>query len=375
MKRKVLCLLTAAVLVLSLAVSPVVASASSDGSGDYKYGGPNGIEYPDMTLTVNDYNVMNSGPAQGTQIACDYITEKSGGKIKFDIYYGGTLIEAVDTFANTADGMADISYYMVGLTTGVMEVGALLASLYWREFPEIQGLTEISRLAFERVPEFQDELNKQGVQCIASSTSPGTLMVFRDPKKADTINTPDDLKGMVVQTGGEAGAIVYQKHGITPLIMGPADWYQNFERGVVDGLALNLPCFKDFGIKELIGSYLLFGDGKYIGSGASLYLANLDKWNSLDEDTQALLKEGFRFGEDFCVEYDYTTQEEVAEEEYAVKPVHQIPEEEMGPWYDLAMETIDIWKENVTKKTDYDPEAVFEAYNKIIDEVMENYKK
>ena len=333
------------------------------------------VEYPEMTLTIADYNTANSGPGQATQMAADYITEASGGKIKCDVYLGGTLMESMDTPSGIADGIADISYYMIGLVSGIQPVGEILTQNFFRQWPQIQGNTACLRRVFEEVPAFQEELAKQGLYAVTELTSPGSFMVFTDDTAKD-INTPDDLKGKIVMASSAYLVKNYNdNYGVSGMGMGPADWYSNFERGVCDALVINLPAFKDFGIDELIKSYVTFGDNGSLSAGGALYIANLERWNSFDPNVQALIKEAFVKAADWCVARDFESENAMKEIEWAEdsgKVVHSIPESEMGPWYELAGKTVELWKAAV-KEQGIDADAIFEQYSAVIDDYMKDY--
>lgn len=331
----------------------------SDGSAS------SGEEYPEMTIVIADYNVANSGPAIGTQRAVDYIEEKSGGRIRCETYIGGTLMEATDTVSGLADGVADISYYMVGLVSGIQPVGELLTQQFYREFPDMLGNTEIIREAFATIPEFQDELISQGVYCIDAVSSPESYIVFRD-NTANSINSAGDLKGKILMETSTYVIQSWQGIGVSAMAMGPADWYSNFERGVCDALNLNLPCYNDFGITELIGSYLTFGDNELGKSaGASSYLVNYEKWSSWPENVQKLVTEAFNNACDYMVQRDYEVETQYKTDHWTAENTHNIPSSDMQSFYEVSLGSISLWKDAVNAKG-YDADAIFNAYDAIV---------
>lgn len=329
------------------------------------------VEYPTLKLTVSDYNVANSGPGQATQMACDYITQASGGKITFDVYLGGTLMEASDSFSGTASGLADITYYMCGLTSGVQTAGEMFTQVFYRPMPQIDGLTEIIRDSYDQIPELQKELESQGLHALTEFSAPVAYMAFSDDT-AMSVKSPADLKGKIIQASSAYLIDAYQQNGISGLAMGPADWYSNFERGVCDALVLNLPCYNDFGLLELIKSYLWCGEYGGYASGCSDYLVNLDTWNSLDDNVKALITEGFTKAADWCVARDYATEKKVAATEFTTKDVQVLSDDEMKPFYDISLQSYDLWKKDVDAKG-YDADTIFKTYDSIIEKYMSTY--
>ena len=346
--------------------TPAPSAGASDAPAANTDAADSAEEYPEMTIIIADYNVANSGPGIGTQMAADYIEEKSGGRITCETYIGGTLMEATDTVSGLSDGVADISYYMIGLVSGIQPVGEILTQQFYREFPDMLGNTEIIRQAFETIPEFQEELISQGVYCLTAVSSPESYMAFKDDT-AHSINGVDGLRGKIIHNTSTYVIQAYQNAGVSAMAMGPADWYSNFERGVCDALTLNLPCYNDFGITELIGSYLTFGDNELGGSaGASSYLVNYEKWSGWPENVRELVKEGFTVAADSMVQRDYDVETQFKADHWTADNVHNIPSADMQSFYDVALDSISLWKEAVSSKG-YDADSIFNAYDAIID--------
>ena len=333
---------------------------------------PEGYEWPELTIVVNDYNPMNSGPAIGTQLACDHIEEVSGGKIKCEVYYGGTLIESTDSFAGTAEGLADITYYIYTLNSGVSTLHNLFCGMYTREMPDVLGIFECINSTLDAVPEFREEFAKQGLYELACGPTTGSVFEFNDAELGMSVKTPSDLAGHLIQASGY-NIEAWAAYGVSGMSMGPADWYSNLERGVCDALSMNLPGVNDFGLTDVTNCYLTFGDtynGLY--NSAAGYFANLEKWNSWDPQVQALVKEGFYLGAKATAEADAVRAISTLDSEIAAgKKVNTIAPEDMGPWYEMAQVAYEAWAEDVAK-LGYDPEALYNGYMEVVDAYMAN---
>ena len=376
MKRiKLISIFTVMALLCTLFLSACGDSGDSgSGTSDPGTSGTDSTQQPAddgevYTFTFADYNAESSGPVIAAKEAIAWMEEESGGRIQFEAYYGGTLIEAGDTFAAVSDGMVDCAYYLSGLTTGVQPVGELLSQHWFREMPDMAGITEIYRTAVDQIPEFQEELAQQNIYMVSLACTPHTLTAVRD-SSAESINVPTDLTGKVIQASGSSYIQVLQDIGVSGLSMAPSDWYTNFERGICEMLNINWPAYGDFGLCELAESYITYGNNGGFTCSAEQWYFNLEKWNSLPEDIQAILKEGFTRLGDRVVERDMEREAEVMQQEIdAGKLFHNIPESEMQPWYDLALEEAQTWIQTVTDKG-YDGQRIFDDYSQIIEDYM-----
>lgn len=340
-------------------------SSSSEVSNSDEY------EWPVMTLTVNDYNVATSGIAKGTQVACDYIEEVSGGNITCDVYFGGTLMESTDSFAGTADGMADITFYLYTLNSGVCPVNVLFTSYYTHEMPNQLGMLEIMQETINNVPEFREEFEKQNLYLLACMPTASSPLQFAD-NSAENISTPDDLSGKLVMASGY-NISAWANHGVSGMSMAPSDWYTNLERGVVDALTLNLAAVHDFGITDVVESYVLFGENGGLYSSAQGYFFNLDAWNELDPNVQNLIIEAFELAAQYACEVDTETVDALLQSEIeAGKTIKYIAEEDMQPWYDLGLEAAELWKADVNA-AGYDADAIYDGYMQEIDAYLSNH--
>ena len=169
--KKVLALILALVMCLSLfagcgkeePAAPAEPASPAEPAAPAEPADPAGYEYPEMTIVINDYNVEGSGPAIATKEAAAYIEEKSGGKIKCDLYIGGTMMEAADAFAGTAEGLADITFYLYSLNSGVAPLHELFGCFYYREMPDMVGMHTVINNTIDAVPAFREEFMKSNL--------------------------------------------------------------------------------------------------------------------------------------------------------------------------------------------------------------------
>ena len=323
-------------------------------------------EWPVMTIVINDYNVANSGPAVSTQLAADHIEEVSGGNITCETYYGGTLMESTDSFAGTAEGMADITFYLYTLNSGVCNLHNLFTAYYTREMPDMVGMLDCINNTLDAVPEFREEFIKQNLYELVSTPTSSSRFEFNNAELGMSVKTPDDLKGHLIQASGY-NTTAWANHGVSGMSMAPSEWYTNLERGVCDALTMNMPGCRDFGLTDVTNCYITFGNNGGLYNSASAYLACLDSWNSWDPEVQDLVVEAFRLAAKYNCELDNGRLWDIYDAEVeAGKQINHIEEEDMQPWYDLGMETIELWKADAVA-LGYDADAIFDGYMEQVD--------
>lgn len=395
--KKTLCIILALLALVSLfagcgekPAAPVETSKPSDSTNDKDTNAsaalkdveldtgtnivlPEGYEWPELTIVVNDYNPMNSGPATGTQIAVDHIEEVSGGKVKCEVHYGGTLMESTDSFAGTAEGLADITYYIYTLNSGVSTLHSLFCAMYTRSMPDILGIFECINTTLDTVPQFREEFTKQNLYELCCAPTEGNILEFNNAELGMSVKTPADLDGRLVQASGY-NTPAWAAYGVSGMSMPPADWYTNLERGVVDALSMNLPGCSDFGLTDITNCYITFGNNVGLYNSAAGYFANLDKWNSWDPQVQALVKEGFYLGAKASAEADRIRAQTTLDGEIAAgKQVNSISEDDMNAWYEMAELSVGFWKDDVVA-AGYDPDVLYKGYMDVIDAYMANNK-
>ena len=139
------------------------------------------------------------------------------------------------------------------------------------------------------------------------------------------INTLDDLKGLKLRIAGLAGRVV-EKLGVVPQQIPAGDIYAALERGTLDAVEFVGP-YDD----EKLGFYKVAPYYYYPAwweGGAALHLmVNLDKWNALPKNYQALLQAASQAANcAMLADYDYknpTALKRLAQQGAKLRPFSQ----------------------------------------------------
>jgi TRAP-type C4-dicarboxylate transport system substrate-binding protein len=317
--KKILALMLALMLTLSLAAcSSSSSDDSSSGSNDTSStntsdnsstsdsstadntGGS--ASYDEVTLT---FTVANNETETGGMLVkhfTDYVTEQSGGAVKFDISYGGTLCSSSENLDFVGSGAVDMCM------TGTSEFTAQLPLTNFPSFvygSQQDALDYANYIAFENEETAKliaDEMAAAGVVTVGMNAGGGNAYFF----KSDYSTLADATKaGLVLGVGSNLGC--YEALGFNVTSTMPWDCYDQLSKGVIDCTQMAFAPGVSMSWQE-VAPYVLVNNQFAFGNW---WLVNSDVWASLSADTQALFYAAAEETESYSVEL-YATDEDAA---------------------------------------------------------------
>ncbi len=227
-----------------------------------------------VKLTYSLFFPPSHGQAEVAIAWAKEIEKRSGGRIKIDVFAGGTLTAAPEVYDGVVNGISDIGMSCFAYTRGrfpVMEaldlpmgypsglIATLVANGYYRAMKP-QALDEVKVLY----------LHAHG---------PGLL----NTKKP--VNKMEDLKGMKIRSTGFS-AKVAEALGAAPVAMPQGETYEALQKGVVDGTFTPIETLKGWKQAEVV-KYTV--DCPDIGYTTAMFVVmNLKKWNALPDDMKKI---------------------------------------------------------------------------------------
>ncbi len=211
----------------------------------------------------------------------DQLRAVSGGSVDLRVAEPGALVPALSIFENVADGNIDAGYSWMGYEWGTVPAAALFGATPF-------GLESVEFLAWmthhggqELLEETFHAYNVHPVLC--GTISPETAGWFRSE-----MNTVEDLQGLRFRAAGVGGEI-FAEFGMSVTLLPGGELYQALETGTLDGTEFSLPT-----VDEQLGFYqvadYLYLPGWHQPSTNQYLYINLDVWNGLNEQTQALIE-------------------------------------------------------------------------------------
>ena len=205
------------------------------------------------------------------------IEKRTGGKVKFTYFHGGTLLKGDKIYDGTLKGITDIGMSVLGYSRGV--------------FPALEALDlplgytsgmQATLVINDFVKKFKlDELRDVKVLYMHAH-GPGVL----HSKKS--VKTLEDLKGLKIRSYG-FNARVAEMLGGVPVAMPQPGVYEALQKGVVDASLSPYEVLKGWKQAEVI-KYTVECYGVGYTAGFFVFM-NLNKWKSLPYDVQAVIEQ------------------------------------------------------------------------------------
>ncbi len=214
------------------------------------------------------------------QTAADWVAEverRCAGRVKIDVFAGGTLTKAEQCYQGVVDGISDIGMSCLAYTRG--------------RFPLLEGLDlpvgypdgeAATRIANEMLAAYRPEEVADTHILYLHAHGPGILAANR------SVKTLDDLQGLKVRATGLSAKIVSALGGV-PVGMPQPDTYEALQKGVVEATLCPVETLKGWNQAEVIQTVI---DTSAIGYTTTMFVTiNRDKWNSLPEDVRRIMTE------------------------------------------------------------------------------------
>ncbi|MCX7678161.1 MAG: TRAP transporter substrate-binding protein [Spirochaetes bacterium] len=205
------------------------------------------------------------------------IESKTNGKVKINIYPGGTLAKAEETYNSVVNGIVDIGMSCFAYTRGrfpVMEAVDLPLG-----YPNGKVATAVANDFFKAMnPKELDEVKV----LLLHAHGPGLLHTKR------AVNKLEDLKGMKIRSTGLSAKVVSALGGV-PVAMPQGATYEALQKGVVEGTFAPIETLKGWKQAEVV-KYTTFCEK--IGYTTTMYvIMNKKKWEALPEEIKAIFEE------------------------------------------------------------------------------------
>ncbi len=261
-------------------VEEVSAEAETEDAGEAEEVSADG-DYDEVELTaVISYNDGTTF-ANTLQYFCDYVTEHSGGKITFKIYTGGSFCTGPEELEYVNNGSIDVSvsgsaYALEHLpltTAGIIASGGSESVYEAAKYLYLDNEETANILADEAA-----EYNLKILGCLVAYDI--GIWSTKEGGSWETLAANNTL-------GSGAYVSTFQDLGLNAQTIVMTDLYESVSRGIVSAASVGLLNGYQMGFAELC-DYVTTGK---VAAGALQFYINLDRYNSLTADTQALLLE------------------------------------------------------------------------------------
>lgn len=258
-------------------------------------------------------------PAKQMEKWKEELEKRTNGKVKVELFPGGTLLNDKNMYDGVKNKVADI-----GLSCTTYEPGRF-PLLGISDMPS--GFTSSrvsSRVIYDLVQEFTPEAFKDYKIITAFATEPAHLMV-KEPVAA-----LGDLRGRQIRISG-ALTPVLKDLGATPVGMGMSEVPEALQTGIIEGLVSSREVLKDLKLAET----LKYTTDYPLTVTTFVAVMNKDTWDSLPSDVQKVIDELSPEMAKWTGEYmDNHVKESLdwGAKEYGLK-ITQLSQQEKDNWY------------------------------------------
>ncbi|MBT5332026.1 MAG: TRAP transporter substrate-binding protein DctP [Porticoccaceae bacterium] len=270
------------------------------------------------------------GIGMGPENFAELVNEMSGGRLVIHVYGGGEIVPALGVFDAVSTGAVE-----VGHTGGYYHIGKIPASPFFTAVPFGMNAQEINAWLH----------HGGGLELWRELYEPFNLIPFAGGNTGvqmggwfnKEINSLEDIRGLKMRIPGIAGE-VFQRAGGTAVTIAGGELYTSMQTGVIDATEWVGPYNdRSFGFNE-VGQYYYYPGWHETGSNLEFDI-NLDAWNRLPEDLQAIVEAAARAVNQDMLD-EYTAQnaivlQELIEDGVDIRP---FPDEVIAELKSIAMD-------------------------------------
>lgn len=265
------------------------------------------------------------------------VEARSEGRIKINIYAGGSLSQAPQCYEGVVSGISDLGMSCFSYTRG--------------RFPLLEGLDlpvgypdgmTATRIATELAKTYAPAETADTHLLYVHAHGPGILAAKK------TVNSLDDLAGLKVRGTGLSAKIV-ERLGGSPIGMSQPETYEALQKGVVDATLCPVETLKGWKQGEVISSIT---DSSTIGYTTAMFVTmNQAKWASLPEDLQNIITEvSAEWVDRHGAAWDAADEEGLAFIRELGKEETALSEEEQARWREAVQPILDEYIETCSAK-------------------------
>lgn len=317
--------------------------------------------FADDTVTVSIQFGYPEESAAGQLEVLKQMEEASGGKLKFDIYFSYSFVEAADVVDALETNMVNISCFMP-TENSQFTLNGHLAALPLLNYPDWQAAIKIYDHMVYNNEAMMKEFTDNGMVFWTGYVCPGYQ--FYSTKEI-TDFTPAAFNGLTIMCdNAEMTQLINANKGgaITAFV---TDYLSNLQNGVCEGLVQHLNCAFVFGTLDYIKSAIFFGEGGFYNLPLVFGMSDLF-WNDLPDDLKQIFME---YADDFTIA-QYQT--DLGLYENAAYPTLQanaeitvLDDEQIAVWQDACTDIVANAVETMTQDNPATPE-VYEQLKDLI---------
>lgn len=273
--------------------APAPAGSGSSGAAPVVHGEYTG---PEMTLSVN----LSSSKANAEYLTntFDRITERTDGKVKFDITEFSGLLDTASALEGLGTGVADISDLTLSNYPESFVYTTQVCAQPFNGFKDIFSANDIIRDVIITNPDeiMTQEFTAQNVKPLSIAAVFGTSLFLAGDQR---VVNPEDLNGIKIQTDDQVISEFINSQGGAAVKLDIMNMASNMKNGVADGAMVAQNVGDIFGAAEATKTLYAFAID--LSTHIKTTSICLDTWNKFDDTLKNIFTE--EFGDKMYTEY------------------------------------------------------------------------
>ncbi len=255
------------------------------------------------------------------------VSEASGGTLKVQMYYGGTLGGFGVTYDRVLDGVADIGFILTALAKGKFRQQDV-AALPFESKTSLAAATALWQIYQKGITAGEFD----AVKPLGIWTFPNSAVNARSPVK-----TLDDLKGKKVTVSNPIAGRTVVALGAAPVAMPPSDVYQALARGLADMALMPFTGVATFKIDDVAKHHVDVA----LGADSAIVFMNRRKWDALPAKAKAAIDKHSYLP--FSQTLGRAADAEWARSRGSLGDVSELPQAEEARWRKLVEPVAQQW--------------------------------
>ena len=215
------------------------------------------------------------------------LEDATGGAVKMEFHWAGTLGAAKELYGMTVDRLADTATVCPQYNQGVFPMFSIFELPI--QFPSGEVLTKAALKMYKKGYFDKDFAN---VKLVGLYTLSPYILQCRERK----VTTVEDFKGLKVRAGSAVTANMFKLFGAVPVQTSTAEMYSNLQKGVTDAEFTPFEAVIIFKTYEVI---------KYVNEWRTMTSAfvipmNKEVWKALPKEGQAYIEKNW---ENYSLKY------------------------------------------------------------------------
>lgn len=366
--KKRISLALACILTLSLVLTACGGNSGNSGStaapasgsqASASTGGDAAASGETYTLRLHHHDNQTNAMGAFYDELVETVKEKSDGRLIIEVFHGGTLGSAKDTYDMVLNGTCDI--------------GGGLPSFFPGRFPMTEAIS-LPLMGVENATQGTKALwdlynNTDYLDKEYSEVEVLLLNVCNDSPiatKSKKIESYEDFAGLKLRANAGPPTEFVQQIGAVPMSIVVGELYTSLEKSVIDGVVSDWNAFNAFKLYDQLNYYV---DEKFT-INPYFIIMNKNSYANLPEDLQQILKEctgGEEAVASVSSKFDQITEDAKAIITDMGGEIYTLPDADRAKLQEAADKTWDAWKSEMSGQG-YPAEDVIAELQTLLDQ-------